>query len=106
MGLDLEYFRGRFDISLSLPVTIRVIVPFQLHRDRSFKLSVNLSNLPVEEKNIIELEKQASFLVWQIRESKAMPEQIENQANKISDSRERETFLDFIAKYKQMMNVT
>ncbi|EFP97494.1 DUF3283 family protein [Vibrio caribbeanicus] len=68
-------------------------------------MSVNLSNLPVEEKNIIELEKQAAFLVWQIRESKAMPEHIETQANKISDSREREAFLDFITKYKQIMNV-
>ena len=68
-------------------------------------MSVNLSNLPTEEKNIIELEKQAAFLVWQIRESKAMPEQIETQANKISDSREKEAFLDFITKYKQIMNV-
>ncbi|WP_339386563.1 DUF3283 family protein [Vibrio caribbeanicus] len=68
-------------------------------------MSVNLSNLPIEEKNIIELEKQAAFLVWQIRESKAMPEQIETQANKISDSREKEAFLDFITKYKQIMNV-
>ena len=68
-------------------------------------MSVNLSNLPIEEKYIIELEKQAAFLIWQIRESKAMPEQIETQANKISDSREKEAFLDYITKYKQIMNV-
>ena len=68
-------------------------------------LPATKGNLAEVEQRRAELEKQAAFLVWQIRESKAMPEQIETQANKISDSREREAFLDFINKYKQIMNV-
>ncbi|HCH3796869.1 TPA: DUF3283 family protein, partial [Vibrio parahaemolyticus] len=37
-------------------------------------MSFNLSLLPPDEKNKIELDKQASFLVWKLREAKSGPE--------------------------------
>ncbi|OUJ46540.1 hypothetical protein BTM22_25360, partial [Vibrio parahaemolyticus] len=42
--------------------------------------------LPPDEKNKIELDKQASFLVWKLREAKSGPEAIEEQLSKINDA--------------------
>lgn len=52
-------------------------------------MSFNLSLLPPDEKNKIELDKQASFLVWKLREAKSGPEAIEEQLSKINDADEK-----------------
>ena len=57
-------------------------------------MSINLSTLPAKDKNKIELDKQASFLVWKLREAKASPEEITRSADKIQDPDERNIFLD------------
>ncbi|MGU3840737.1 DUF3283 family protein, partial [Vibrio diabolicus] len=49
-------------------------------------MSFNLSLLPPDEKTKIELDKQASFLVWKLREAKSGPEAIEEQLSKINDA--------------------
>ncbi|PAU40251.1 pyridoxamine 5-phosphate oxidase [Vibrio coralliilyticus] len=69
-------------------------------------MSINLSTLPANEKNKIELDKQASFLVWKLREAKAGPDEIDQQADKIRDEDERASFLESVAKYKRVMGVT
>ena len=81
----LAYAEGDL-LSPITSVIIRGIVALQPHRDvlkcpKSFKLLIAEKYHRAGEA--------AAFLVWQIRESKAMPEQIETQANKISDSREK-----------------
>ncbi|CAM3900675.1 DUF3283 family protein [Vibrio aquimaris] len=68
-------------------------------------MSINLSTLPAKDKNKIELDKQASFLVWKLREAKASPEEITRSADKIQDPDERNMFLDSIAKYKRIMGL-
>lgn len=68
-------------------------------------MSINLSNLPPEEKNKVELDKQASFLVWKLREAKAGPDEINQAADKIRDENERSFFLESVAKYKRVMGV-
>ncbi|NOI14451.1 DUF3283 family protein [Vibrio hepatarius] len=68
-------------------------------------MSINLSNLPAEEKNKVELDKQASFLVWKLREAKAGPDEIDQEAAKIRDESERSFFLESVAKYKRVMGV-
>ncbi|CAK4074798.1 DUF3283 family protein [Vibrio sp. MarTm2] len=68
-------------------------------------MSINLSNLPAEEKNKVELDKQASFLVWKLREAKAVPDEIDQEADKIRDDNERTFFLESVAKYKRVMGV-
>ena len=68
-------------------------------------MSINLSTLPPSEKNKIELDKQASFLVWKLREAKAMPDEIDQQAAKITDDAEKVSFLDSVEKYKRVMGV-
>ncbi|MBU2899272.1 DUF3283 family protein [Vibrio hepatarius] len=68
-------------------------------------MSINLSTLPSKEKNKIELDKQASFLVWKMREAKAGSEGIAQSAEKIRDPDERSAFLESVAKYKQIMGV-
>ncbi|MGD8110381.1 DUF3283 family protein [Vibrio sp. TRT 21S02] len=68
-------------------------------------MSINLSLLPADEKNKIELDKQASFLVWKMREAKAGPDEIDSTAAKITDDAERECFLQSVDKYKRMMGV-
>ncbi|NVD08625.1 DUF3283 family protein [Vibrio sp. JPW-9-11-11] len=68
-------------------------------------MSINLSTLPPSEKNKIELDKQASFLVWKLREAKAMPDEIDQQADKITDADEKASFLESVEKYKRVMGV-
>ncbi len=68
-------------------------------------MSINLSTLPASEKNKIELDKQASFLVWKLREAKAIPDEIDQEAAKILDEGEKAVFLESVAKYKRVMGV-
>ncbi|MDA0149836.1 DUF3283 family protein [Vibrio sp. LaRot3] len=68
-------------------------------------MSINLSLLPADEKNRVELDKQASFLVWKMREAKGGPEEIDLQANKLIDENERTWFLECVAKYKRIMGI-
>lgn len=68
-------------------------------------MSINLSLLPPGEKNKIELDKQASFLIWKLREAKATPDEIDQQATKILDEQEKAWFLQSVEKYKRVMGV-
>ncbi|WP_070968821.1 DUF3283 family protein [Vibrio sonorensis] len=68
-------------------------------------MSINLSLLPADEKNRIELDKQASFLVWKMREAKAGPEELEQEAAKIRDEQALNDFWQSVEKYKRMMGV-
>ena len=68
-------------------------------------MSINLSTLPASDKNKIELDKQASFLVWKLREAKAIPDEIDQVAAKILDEDEKTAFLESVAKYKRVMGV-
>lgn len=68
-------------------------------------MSVNLSLLPPAEKNKIELDKQASYAVWQIKQAKAGPDLLLSEAQKIRDEDERIFFEQAVQKYKRMMGV-
>lgn len=68
-------------------------------------MSHNLSLLPPTEKNKIELEKQASFVVWQMKEAKAGPEAVREQLLKISDEDEQAWFQQCVEKHKRLMGV-
>ncbi|WP_086981260.1 DUF3283 family protein [Vibrio aphrogenes] len=68
-------------------------------------MSVNLSLLPPAEKNKIELDKQASYAVWQIKQAKAGPDLLLSEAQKIRDEDERMFFEQAVQKYKRMMGV-
>ncbi|PMH43099.1 pyridoxamine 5-phosphate oxidase [Vibrio sp. 10N.286.49.B3] len=68
-------------------------------------MSVNLSLLPSDEKNRIELDKQASFLVWKLKHAKSGPEAIVEQSRKIVDEQQKEWFQQSIEKYKRVMGV-
>ncbi|OZT82384.1 pyridoxamine 5-phosphate oxidase, partial [Vibrio sp. 03_296] len=49
--------------------------------------------------------KQASFLVWQLKEAKCGPDAIMTQAEKLSDPSEKAFFEQSIEKYKRVMGV-
>ncbi|AUI87543.1 pyridoxamine 5-phosphate oxidase [Vibrio azureus] len=68
-------------------------------------MSFNLSLLPSAEKTKIELDKQASFLVWKIKESKSGHEIIEDALAKIHDVNEKQIFQESVDKYKRVMGV-
>ncbi|AEH34895.1 DUF3283 family protein [Vibrio anguillarum] len=68
-------------------------------------MSFNLSLLATEEKNKVELDKQASFLVWKLKQGKAGPEAITQQQSKIASEAEKEWFLQSVNKYKRVMGV-
>ncbi|PFG58634.1 uncharacterized protein DUF3283 [Vibrio sp. ES.051] len=68
-------------------------------------MSFNLSLLPPDEKNQIELDKQASFLVWKLREAKSGPEVIAEQLSKMHDADEKAFFQQSVEKYKRVMGV-
>ncbi|WP_299694362.1 DUF3283 family protein [uncultured Vibrio sp.] len=68
-------------------------------------MSINLSLLPPSEKNKIELDKQASFLVWKLKQAKCGPEAIVEQAMKLGDPEEKAWFEQSVEKYKRVMGV-
>lgn len=69
-------------------------------------MSINLSLLPAEEKNRIELDKQAAFLVWKLKQAKAGPEELRAEADKLSNPDEKAWFTDAIDKYKRLMGLS
>ncbi|NAW64563.1 DUF3283 family protein [Photobacterium halotolerans] len=65
----------------------------------------NLSLLSASEKNRIELDKQAAYAVWQLKNGKAGPEVFLNQAESISDDDERAFYEKAVEKYKNQMGM-
>ncbi|GAL35491.1 hypothetical protein JCM19240_338 [Vibrio maritimus] len=53
----------------------------------------------------MELDKQASFVVWQMKEAKAGPEAIREQLERIQDDAEKAWFEACVDKYKKIMGV-
>ncbi|NOH95935.1 DUF3283 family protein [Vibrio sp. 99-70-13A1] len=68
-------------------------------------MSINLSLLPPDEKNKIELDKQASFLVWKLKQAKCGPEALVEQSMKLEDPQEKIWFEQSVDKYKRVMGV-
>ncbi|MGO1188947.1 DUF3283 family protein [Vibrio casei] len=68
-------------------------------------MTINLSLLPSAEKNKIELDKQASYAVWQLKQAKAGPDLLISEAGKIRNPDERAFFEQAIQKYKRIMGV-
>lgn len=68
-------------------------------------MSFNLALLTAEEKNKVELDKQASFLVWRLKQVKSGPEEITKQMTKIASESEKQWFQQSIEKYKRVMGV-
>lgn len=68
-------------------------------------MTINLSLLPSAEKNKIELEKQASYAVWQLKQAKVGPDLLISEAEKIRNPDERAFFEQAIQKYKRIMGV-
>ncbi len=64
----------------------------------------NLSLLPADEKNAIELDKQASFIVWQIKNGKVGSEALREAAQKVPQH-QLEIFEQSVSKYKSMLGV-
>jgi hypothetical protein len=68
-------------------------------------MPINLSLLPAEEKNKIEIDKQASYLVWQIKQAKAGPTEMLAHKDKLKSDDERSMFEQSVEKYKRVMGV-
>ncbi|MDE1513935.1 MULTISPECIES: DUF3283 family protein [Vibrio] len=68
-------------------------------------MSFNLALLTAEEKNKVELDKQASFLVWRLKQVKSGPEEITKQIAKLTAESEKQWFQQSIDKYKRVMGV-
>ncbi len=68
-------------------------------------MSINLSNLPAEEKYRVELDKQASYLVWKVKNSQGTEIEISEQRTKLTSEQHIAWFDESVAKYRQMMGV-
>ena len=68
-------------------------------------MSFNLAELSAEEKNRIELDKQAAFLVWKLKQGKAGPEILAQHQEKIRSAAEQSWFQQSVDKYKKVMSV-
>ncbi|MCG3720998.1 DUF3283 family protein [Vibrio cincinnatiensis] len=65
----------------------------------------NLALLDAEQKNKIELDKQASFLVWKMKQAKCGPDVVTTQLSKLVSEQEKEWFQQSVDKYKRIMGV-
>ncbi|MFC3023632.1 DUF3283 family protein [Vibrio zhugei] len=68
-------------------------------------MSYNLAQLDPKEKNKIELDKQASFIVWKIKQGKSGPDAITQQLKSIRHDDEKQWFQQSVDKYKRVMGV-
>jgi len=68
-------------------------------------MSFNLSLLSATEKNKVEIDKQASFLVWKIKQAQAGPEALTAHRNTLRSEDERELFDQSVQKYKRVMGI-
>ncbi|MBM7034931.1 pyridoxamine 5-phosphate oxidase [Vibrio sp. qd031] len=67
-------------------------------------MAFNLSLLPADEKNAIELDKQASYIVWQIKNGKVGNEALRDAQQKLSPQQSA-IFDSSVSKYKSMLGV-
>ena len=63
----------------------------------------NLSNLDEHEKNLINLQKHAAYLVWKVEESICSPAEIRDFENNIINPKERDAFKKFVSEYKKKL---
>ncbi|WP_261817905.1 DUF3283 family protein [Vibrio gallicus] len=68
-------------------------------------MSINLSTLPAEEKYRVELDKQASYLVWKVKHSQGTELEINEQRAKLSSEQHLEWFNESVEKYRQIMGL-
>lgn len=69
-------------------------------------MSHNLANLNPDEKNRIELDKQASYLVWQIKQAKVGQEAIIRRLDRLTSEQEKTWFEQSVTVYKKLMGVS
>ncbi|MCE0495135.1 DUF3283 family protein [Vibrio salinus] len=69
-------------------------------------MSLNLANKSPEERLKIELDKQASFLVWQLKEGKIAPDAISEKIRSLLSEQEKDWFQQSINQYKKIMGVS
>lgn len=65
----------------------------------------NLALLPADQKQKIELDKQASYAVWKIKNGFADKRMLAQQTQAIVDDNERDHFADSIEKYLKKMGI-
>ncbi|MCG7586923.1 DUF3283 family protein [Photobacterium sp. OFAV2-7] len=65
----------------------------------------NLTLLSDAEKNRVELDKQAAYAVWQVKNAKKGYEVFAELSNNIDDDDERDFFERSVSKYKSQMGV-
>ncbi|PKF50737.1 DUF3283 family protein [Enterovibrio nigricans] len=68
-------------------------------------MSYNLALLPPVDKQKIELDKQASYAVWQVKNSLADRSTLSAQAKAMSDEDERAHFINCVEKYSKKMGL-
>ncbi|SMS01748.1 hypothetical protein VIM7927_03054 [Vibrio mangrovi] len=68
-------------------------------------MSFNLAELSAEEKNRVELDKQAAFLVWKLKQGKAGPEALAQHQETLRTTDEQTCFQQSVDKYKRIMGV-
>lgn len=69
-------------------------------------MSFNLANKSSEERLRIELDKQASFMVWQLKEGKIAVDEISNKIRMLRTEQEIDWFQQSIEEYKKIMGVS
>lgn len=68
-------------------------------------MSYNLAELDVEQKNQIELDKQAAFLVWKLKQATAGPDAINKYSQTLRTEAEKIIFDQSVIKYKKQMGI-
>jgi len=69
-------------------------------------MSRNLANKKPEERLHIELDKQASFLVWQLKQGKIAANEIANKILTLRTDQEKNWFEQSVEHYKKIMGVS
>lgn len=65
----------------------------------------NLAELDAEQKNLIELDKQAAFMVWKLKQATIGPDAIVSYGRALRSEVQKSSFEQSVIKYKKQMGV-
>lgn len=68
-------------------------------------MTINLAKLPPHEKQQIEIDKQAAYAVWKVKNGKADPSVFLQEAQAIKNPEEKSHYESCVAKYKAVMGI-
>ncbi|WP_166434198.1 DUF3283 family protein [Vibrio viridaestus] len=69
-------------------------------------MSFNLANKSSQDRLRIELDKQASYIVWQLKQGKTTVDEVNSKLRSFREEQDKDWFIESLEHYKKIMGVS